>query len=127
MQQVKREESGAGWVFQAVVSRAAFRRVPPSGKPYFTVMSLHTNNYYATRREIAKNVLFPIRTVACQEQVDVVAGDLHGAAWRKKSGDIQQRDSTIEEAFANTNLPIPHGPKPLLGPGGAPGERADVC
>ena len=38
-----------------------------------------------TRDTESKNVLFPIRTVACHEQVDMVAGDLHGAAWRKKS------------------------------------------
>ena len=76
-----------------------------------------------TRDTESKNVLFPIRTVACHEQVDMVAGDLHGAAWRKKSVDIQQCDSTIEEAFANANLPIPHGPKPLLGPSGAPSAR----
>ena len=88
MQQVIREESEAGWVFRAVVSRAASRRVPPSGKPYFTVMSLHINNNYAKRRGIAKKrvVSNPYRCVS--EQVDMVAGDLHGAAWRKKSVDI---------------------------------------
>ena len=48
-----------------------------------------------------------VGTVMCQEQIDMVAGDFNGAAWRQKSGDDQQRDSTIEEAFANTNLPIP--------------------
>ena len=61
-----------------------------------------------------------------QEHVDMVAGDFNGAAWRKHSGDDQRRDSTIEEAFANTNLPIPYGPTPLWRPGGVPGERADV-
>ena len=37
-------------------------------------------------------------------QVDVVAGDFNGAAWRKKNGDDQQHDSTIEEALVNTHL-----------------------
>ena len=115
------------WVLQAVVSRAAFRRVPRDGKPYFTMMSLHINNHYAKRRRIAKHVSFAVRTVLCQEQIDVVAGDLIGAAWRKKSGDDQQRDSTIEEAFANTNLPIPHGSSPLCCPGNVPGEWTDLC
>ena len=55
-QQVVREGE-AGWVFQDVVSRAAFRRVPRNGEPYFTMMSLHIKNHYATRRGIAKNVL----------------------------------------------------------------------
>ena len=125
-QQVVREGE-TGWVFQAVVSSAAFRRVRRSGKPNFTMMSLHINNQYAKKRGIAKNVLLAVRTVLRQEQIDFVAGDFNGAAWRKKSGGDQQRDSTIEEAVANTNLPIPHGPTPLWGPGGVPGEWADVC
>ena len=100
-------------MLQAVVSRAAFRRVPPSGEPYFTVMSLHINNHYAERRAIEKHVLFAVRVVLCQEQVDMVAGDFNGAAWRKKNGHDQQRDRTIEEVFANTNIPIPHGSSPL--------------
>ena len=60
-------------------------------------------------------------------KIDMVAGDFNGAAWRKKSGEDHQRDGTIEEAFANTNLPIPNGSSPLWGPGNVPGERADVC
>ena len=79
------------------------------------MMSLHINTHYAKKRGIAKNVLFAVRTVMCQEQVDMVAGDFNGATWRKKSGDNQQRHSTIEEAFANTNQPIPHGSSPLWG------------
>ena len=55
------------------------------------------------------------------------AGDFNGAALRKRSGDDQQRNSTTHEAFANTSLPIPHGPTPLWRPGGVPGEWADVC
>ena len=62
-----------------------------------------------------------------QEQVDTEASDFNGAAWRRKWGKDQRRDSTIEEAFANTIVPIPLGSTPLLGPGGVPGEWADVC
>ena len=47
-----------------------------------------------------------------QEQVDMVAGDFNGAARRRRSGNEQRRDSILEEAFANTNLP---------------GEWSDVC
>ena len=71
--------------------------------------------------EWRKTFLFAVRTVLCQERVDMVA------AWRRKNGDDQQRGSTIEGACANTNLPIPHGRAPLWRPGGVPGERADVC
>ena len=61
-----------------------------------------------------------------QEQVDMVAGDFNVAAWRRRSGDEQRRDSTIEEAFANTNLPIPHGLTALWGTGGGP-KRMGRC
>ena len=37
-----------------------------------------------------------------------------------------QRDSTIEEAFANTNLAIPHDPTALWRPGGVQGDWSDV-
>ena len=87
---------------------------------------LHINNQYAKNRGIAKNVLLAVRTVMCQEQIDMVAGDFNGAAWRKTHSADQLRDSTIEEAFANTNLPIPHGPTLLWGPGGVPGDWAAV-
>ena len=113
--------------FLAAVSRAAFRRVLRNGEPNFTMMSLHITYHCAKRRGIAKNVLCAVHTVICQEQIDMVAGDFNGAAWRKKNGDDQQRDSSIEEAVANTNVPIPHGPSPLWGPRNVPGEGADVC
>ena len=115
-QQVVREGQ-TGWVFQAVISNAAFRSVPRIGKPCFTVMSLHFNNNYAK-----KNVICAVRTAMYQEQFDMVAGNLNGAAWRRKCSEDQRRDSTIEEAFANTNLPIPQGPPALWGPGGVHGE-----
>ena len=117
----------SGWVLQAVVSRAAFRRVPPNGKSYFTLMSLLTDNHFSKKRGIAKHVLFGVRSVVCRERVDTVSGDFNGAAWRKKSGDDKQRDNTIEEAFAHTNLPIPHGSSALWCARNVPGEWVDVC
>ena len=50
------------------------------------------------KRGIGKNSLLAIRTVMLQEQVDMVAGDFNGAAWRRKRGEEHRRDSTIEEA-----------------------------
>ena len=91
------------------------------------MMSLHSNNNYAKKRGIANNVLFAVRTAMQQEQVDMVAGDFNGAASRRKRDEDQRRDSTIEEAFANTNLPIPNSPTPLWGPGGVSNEWSDVC
>ena len=77
LQQVIREVE-TGWVHQAVVTHAAFKRVPRKGKPYF-----HINNHDAKKSGNAKNVLLTVRTVMYQEQIDMVAGDFDGAAWRK--------------------------------------------
>ena len=75
-------------------------------------MSLHTNNTHAQKSGIAKNLLLAVRTVMRQQQVDSVAGDFNGPR-RRRSGNEQRHDSTVEEAFANTDLPIPHGPTVL--------------
>ena len=40
-------EGYTGWVFQDVLSRAPFRRPPPSSQKSFTVESLHINSNYA--------------------------------------------------------------------------------
>ena len=97
---------------------------PRNGKPHFTMMSLHLNNSYAKKRGIAKIVLVVVRTA--MQQVDMVAGDFKGAAWRRKRGEGQQCVSTIEEAFADTNLLVPLRPyTPVVD--GVPDERSDVC
>ena len=71
-------------------------------------MSLHINNHFAKKRGIGKNLLVTVRTVMLQEQVYMVAGD--GAAGRRQSGSDPRPISIIEEAFVNTNPPIPPGP-----------------
>ena len=78
-----------------------FRKDTAQGQSYFTMISLRGN--------------------------DMVAGDFNGAAWRRQSGNEHRPISTIEEASANTYLPFPPVPAPLWGPGGVPGEWADVC
>ena len=40
---------------------------------------------------------------------------------------IEKPTSIIEEAVADTDLPMPLGPTPLWGPGAVPSESADVC
>ena len=75
-------------------------------------MSLH-NNQFAKKRGVGKRLLLTARTVRLEQHVDFVAGD-------------RRLTSIIEDAFANTNLPVPPGPPPLWGPGGVPGEWADV-
>ena len=92
------KEGQSGWVLQAVISRASFRRIPRNGKSYFTMMSLHIHNHYAKKRGIGENLLLAVRTVMRQEQVDMVGGDFNGAAWRRKSGNEQRRNSTMRSS-----------------------------
>ena len=92
------KEGQSGWVLQAVISRASFRRIPRNGKSYFTMMSLHIHNHYAKKRGIGENLLLAVRTVMRQEQVDMVGGDFNGAAWRRQSGNEQRRNSTMRSS-----------------------------
>ena len=90
------------------------------------VMSLHINNNYAKKRGIGKKLLLTLRAVMLEEHVDlVVGGDFKGAAWRRQcsNGNL----SILEEAFADSDLPMPLGPTPLWGRGAVPGDWADVC
>ena len=114
-------EGESGWVIQGVISRASFRRQPP-GLPTFTG---HINYNYAKKRGIGKKLLLTIRAMMRDEQVDLVAGDFNGPAWRRTT--TVNNISIIEEAFADCDLPMPSGPTPLWGPGAVPGTWSDVC
>ena len=63
-------------------------------------------------------------SIMISQEVDLVAGDFNGTAWR-----CRRRDnlSTIDEAFSDCALPTPPGPTPLWGPGSIPNNWADVC
>ena len=102
-------EGKQGWVLQAVLARASFRRSPVSGQKYFTVLSLHISNIHAKKKGIAKKLILTLRAIVIS-QVDLVAGDLNGTAWRYRSKDNL---STIDEAFADSALPTPPGRTPL--------------
>ena len=95
-------EGEQGWVLQAVLSRASFRRPPTSGQVTFTVLSLHINNIYDKKKGIAKKFILAIRAIMISQQVDVVAGDFNGTAWRCRS---RNNISTVEEAFTDCALP----------------------
>ena len=120
-------EGQSGWVPQGVISRASFRRPPRNGKSFFTVMSLHINNQFSKKRGIWSKLLLTIRAVMPEEFVDLVAGDFNGASWRRLCGNDRKLTSIIEEGFADTNLLAPPVTTPLWGPGGVPGDWADVC
>ena len=58
------------------------------------------------------------------ENVDLVAGEFNGAAWRCSN---RNNISNNEEAFADCALPTALGSTPLWGAGSIPGIWADVC
>ena len=58
------------------------------------------------------------------QQIDMVAGDFNGKAWRYSNRD---NISTIDEAFCRLCVPTPPGPTPLWRPGSIAGCWADVC
>ena len=106
-------EGDQQWVMQGVLSRAAFRRPPLSGQTTFTMLSLHISNIFAKKRCIAKKLILTIRAIMIGQQIDLVACDFNGAAWRCSNRD---NISTIDEAFADCALPAPLGPTPCWGP-----------
>ena len=117
-------QGNSGWVLLGVLSRASFRRQPISDQKTFTVLSFLINNVYAKKRGIGKKLILTTRAVMLQENVDLVAGDFNGAAWRR---DNSNYISIIQEAFPECARPMPPGPTPLWGPRQIPGNWADVC
>ena len=104
--------------------RASFRRSPVSGQKFFTVLSLHISNIYAKKKGIAKKLIQTLRALMISQEVDLVAGDFNGTAWRCRSRDNHL--STVDDAFSDCALPTPPGPTPLWGPGSIPNNWADV-
>ena len=113
-----------GW-YRVSNQKAFFRRQPRGGKSSFTVISLHINEKNSRKRGFGKKLLLAIRAVMLDEHIDLVAGDFDGAAWRRQtsSGNL----SFIEEAFADSDSPMPPSPTPLWGQGAVPGACTDVC
>ena len=112
-------EGGRGWVMSGVLAHATCKRQAANDQKKFTVLCLHFCNIFAKKRCIAKKLVLAIRTIMASQQVDVVAGDVNGTAWRS-TGKGNTSRSTIEEAFSDCNLPTPPGPTPLWGPGSRP-------
>ena len=106
-------EGEHGWVSQGIVSRASFRRAayPVAKQPspsyhYTSTMSL------PRKKGIAKKIIQTLRAIMISQDVDLVAGDFNGTAWRCRSRD---NISTIDEVFFDCALPTPPGPTPLWG------------
>ena len=88
-------EGEQGRVLQGALSRASFRQSPVSGQKHFTVLSLLVSNNYAKKKGIAKKLILTLRAILNSQEVDLVAGDFNGTAWRYRSKD---NFSTIDEA-----------------------------
>ena len=99
-------EGDSGWVLQGVLPRASVRRHPLNDQKTFTVLSSRINSVYGKKRGIGKKLILTIRAVMLKENVDMVAGDFNGAAWRR---DNSNNFSIIEEAFAHCAPPMPPG------------------
>ena len=91
---------------------------------YFLVLSLRISNVNAKKKGVTKEVMLTLRAIMVSQEVDLVAGDFNGSAWRSRSGDYL---STIDEAVTQCALPTPLGPALLWRPGSIPDKWADVC
>ena len=101
-------EGEQGWEMQGILYRASFRRPPLSGQEFCTVLSLHLSNIYAPKKSVAKKkMILTTRPMMIGYQIDVLAGDHNGTAWRCS---FRDNIGTIDEAFADCTLPTPPGP-----------------
>ena len=107
-------EGEQGCVMQGVLSRASFRGSPVSGQKFFAVLSLHMSNICAKKKGIAKKLILTLRAIMTSQEVDLVAGDFNGTAWRCRS---RSNLSTIDEAFTDCALPTPPGPSTIVATG----------
>ena len=80
-------EGEQGWVLQGVLSRASFLRATVSGQKYFAVLSLQISTIYAKKKGFTKKLNHILRVIMISQEVDLVAGDFNGTAWRYRSKD----------------------------------------
>ena len=88
------------------------------------LLSKYWQHLWLKKKGIAKKLILTLRAIMISQEVDLVAGDFQGTAWRCRSRDNL---STVDEAFADCALPTPPGPTPLWRPGSIPNNWADVC
>ena len=117
------KENMAGF-YKVLCHVLPFGRAAASGQTVFTVLSLHINNVHGKKRGIAKKIIQAVCSLMISQDIDLVAGDFNGAAWRCRSRD---NISTTDEVFSDCALPTPPGPSPFWGPRSIPNNWADVC
>ena len=96
-------EGEQGWVLQGVLARAPFRRAAVSGQKFSTVLSLHISNIFAKKKVLPRKSSRPF-VLMISQNIDLVAGDFNGTAWRCCSCD---KIITIDEAFADCAVRTP--------------------
>ena len=64
------------------------------------------------KKNMAKKVIQTIRAIMISQDIDKVAGDFNGNAWRCRSRDNL---STIDEMFSDCALPTPPSPHTIVG------------
>ena len=84
--------------YHKVFSRGIFRCLQVSGQECFTVLSLHISNIHAKKKGIVKKFILTLRAISSSQEVDLVAGDFDGIAWRYR---IRDNVTTIDEAFTD--------------------------
>ena len=94
-----------------------------SGQKVFTVLSLHINNVFAKKRGIAKNIIQTVRALLICQNIDSVAGDFNGAAWRCRS---RVNISTIDEVFSDCAVPTPNNWADVCGFPGLSGKLVSM-
>ena len=104
-------EGEQGWAMQGVLSRASFRRAAGSqwSEVLYCVVPAH-QQHLRQEKSIAKKIIQTIRAIMISQDINLVAGDFNGTAWRCRSRDNL---STIDEVFADCALPTPPVPTPL--------------
>ena len=105
--------------FSCLISSSTTQRP----RDFYGVVSTY-KQYLRPKRCTAEKLILTIRAIMIGQQIDVVAGDFNGTAWRCSD---RNNISTIDETFEDCALPTPPGPTPLWGPGSIPNNWADVC
>ena len=73
--------------YKVFFHRASFRRAAAIGQKYFTVLSLHISNILAKKKGFAQKLILTLRAIMISQEVDLVACDFNGTAWRCRSRD----------------------------------------
>ena len=111
------------WVFTRCSFTCLFLSSWPVDRS--SLMSLHYQQHLHQEERHHLKLIHILCAIMISQEVDLVAGDFNGTAWRCRSRDNL---STIDEAFADCALPTPTAPHRCGDPDPSiPNSWADVC